>query len=351
MDCTLVTREDLTPYLNEFEAAQFRPLAQHSAAWQRLSESRYTWYAMAAFHANRLLGFLPFCEIKHDIGSVWMSGPLAAGYGGILRRNDVPSNNLYPQLLSAWLSAAREAKIDVLSLFNAPFFDDRELYREALDPDFIFDKFYQYLPDDFDPDNAPNWKIRGFIKRQRKRASDAGLSVAFSGVEGRPYLPEWYSHILCPRFSDFGATPAPLSFFADLFDALAPAGLCRFGAVRQDDKMVAGGLFLTGWSLDIYLRAATTEFMRQGAGFLLDDAAIQLGRNLGCGAINFQSSPSKESPSYTYKRNWGCAEAETSVFTKILTDVAPFIRAGKDAVSQAFPGFFVLPYNVYEESS
>lgn len=336
----------------DFNLRQHRMLAQHSWAWQKMLavSGQWRWRAVALFDAtSTMIGCLPFCERETDIGKVLMSSPFPASYAGVLHVEDCDPEHVYARLLSALLEYANDNWVDIVSLFTSPFRDDERYYRKYLQPTHVFDKFYQYLDENTNLDRPSSSNFRENLRKHLKRARENDLQVHYLSNPDTELLSEWYNNVLTPRFEDIGAPITPFMVYKAIADHLGGEDLFEFAFVEYQGKMVAGGLFLYAWCQDVYFKASITEYMKAGAGILLDYSMLKRGRERNVKAYNFLSSPSRKSPVYTYKKRWGCIEGNTYYYSKVLTDSGKFIKAGKQAVSRSFPHFFVLPYFVYED--
>jgi hypothetical protein len=214
----------------------------------------------------------------------------------------------------------------------------------------VRERFYQYLPASGDPAALCRHDFRKTLRKQLRLADDAGYTFNTTREPGAVQLEYWYSHVLSPRLVQLGAAPFTLDFYRSIFTHLGSDGDARFSWIADGDTMVGGGIFLDGWCHDIYLRATTEEGMANGAGYLLDyESMLRAGQN-GTAYHNFQSSPSRESSAYEYKRRWGCLEGTTAYYTRVLTDIRRITRWGLSTIKSVLPGWYVLPYEVYEET-
>lgn len=351
MQPSILRYPDCEDAFRRFNARQYRMLAQHSWAWQSVIAEcgDWTWNALSLMDESDVVACIPFCERETDIGRVAMSSPLAASYGGVLHVEECDRAAVYRRLLRELHTYCRDSNIDIVTIFSSPFRDDLELYRRHLQPTYTVDKFYQYIPGGYSPDTLSNSKFRNNLARNLRHAQDNGLEFRKTSCAESDLIEEWYVDILRPRLNDIDATPPPKHFLKAIAEKLGPEELCEFAFVEHDGRMVAGGLFLSGWCQDIYLRAAKSEYLKAGASMFLDYQMLRSGFETDTNAHNFQSSPSRESQSYAYKRSWGCVEDSTCYFVKVLTDETKFFEAGIKSVTKAFPYFFVLPYSEYME--
>ena len=336
-----------------FNERQYRPLAQHSRAWQAVLDAYggWNWRCLGLCEGKDLMACLPFCERETDIGKALMSSPLPASYGGVLHINECDVEEVYRKLLTELQTYAKDKRFDIISILTSPFRDDISFYEKHFSPDYTLTKFYQYLPGAGAPDEFSNSKFRNNLKRNLRKAKENGFRIERYCEPPKGMIETWYETILSKRMNDIGAPSIPLRLFKKIAEQLGPEKLCEFAFVMKDDEMVAGGLFTYGYCQDIFMRAAKTEALKTGAAMFLDYHMLKRGHDLKAKAHNFQSSPSRESPGYAYKKNWGCLEGDTHYLVKAIGSEEKFIKAGKDAVIKAFPHFFILPFSVYGSSS
>ncbi|MBI2265568.1 MAG: hypothetical protein HYU64_10405 [Armatimonadetes bacterium] len=338
----------------DFGRRQFRPLAQHSLAWQKMLvlSCDMKWNALFLHEGTEMVGCLPFCEREGEMGKVWASMPFSAGYGGVLRIENCDRDLVYERLLKAFVTYARENGVDILSISSSPFRDDGHLYRRYFEPDHCVEKFFQYLPGRAYPECLPPLNAKKYAKRIKecRRIAERykyGIQHLRTGAD--PKLNNWYNEALCERYKDLKAPSPPAILCTGIVEHLAKEGLAEFSYIEQKGRVLAGGIFLYGWCQDVFLRASHTGDLNLRASYVLDSQVIERGAALNVHAHNFQSSPTKRSTTYTYKKNWGCLEGSTFYLVKVLAGLERFLNAGKDAVTAAFPYFFVLPHSLYSE--
>lgn len=334
-----------------FNKKQYRFLAQHSWGWQRMLATweDLEWGAIGAIENDtEMIGCIPFCIKRTDVGNVLMSSPMPASYAGVLHVENIDKNKIYSFLLQELTKYAEKQEIDIITVFTSPFRDDLELYQQFLKPDYCISKFYQYIFSNGDILSKVNSKFRNNVKRNLNKATENTLNLEFMYNPGPIIISEWYNQVLLNRFNDIGVTPVEESFYHRLIDCLSDERLVEFAQIRHENKMISGGILLYGWCQDIFLRATVSEGLALGAGLYFDYYSFKRGEEIGVLAHNFQSSPSKEAPSYAYKQRWGCQEDNCYYFVKILSSSDQFIQAGKDQISKIFRYFFVLPYSTYE---
>lgn len=348
--CLLKLSEDAEKY-ERFTQNQYRPLTQHSLEWQRLlgSFSQWEWNALGVIEDTELIGCVPFCVSRTELGSVLMSSPASASYSGVLHVADCNREAVYDKLCKGLVIYAKDHNIDIVSIFSSPFRNDLDLYNKYLKPDYSMKKFYQYIPGNTEIGTISNSKFRNNLNRNLNKALKHGFEIMLLDNPDEKIFDNWYDNVLLNRMDQIGGAVLSRTFLFNMIEQLLPTKQLEFAYIAENNNIISGGIFLFGYAEDIYFRASTDKAMRDGIGMYIDWHMIKRGLDKNVSAINFQGSPSRESESYGYKKRWGCLEDETAYMIKITGDIKPFIKAGKEKVTEMFPHYFVLPYSVYGE--
>lgn len=141
----------------------------------------------------------------------------------------------------------------------------------------------------------------------------------------------------------------PLKPFAAL-EALArhahPEGPVRLYFAMHDDRMVAGLMVLWGpRCVSYYMPCTLAEARALQPGALLIDRAVADARTNGKTFWNWESSPSREGGVYRFKQRWNACEKSYCIRILARRPPARFVELGRLGLSQAFPGYFVYPFD------
>jgi hypothetical protein len=71
----------------------------------------------------------------------------------------------------------------------------------------------------------------------------------------------------------------------------------------------------------------------------------------GVERFNWQSSPSRESGVYIFKKRWGAIEGQHVILTKVFTDAEVFTSRPLEQIRAAYGHHFVLPYALWIDRS
>lgn len=350
MEVKILKYREAEQLWRNFNAFQYRLLVQHTWAWQRMLHNweGLEWSSIALLEKNQIIAAIPFCvKTVDNIGKVLMSSPLPASYGGVLHITNINIEIVYKTLLLELLKFAEINKIDIISIFTSPFRDDIDYYRKYLQPDYITEKFYQYLNKDI-LNTKLHGKIKNNINRSLNKRSINKCYLQWSTKEQDLY--EWYNEVLKKRFADKGIEPVEYNFFKSMFNELLPEGLIELSFIRDfDGNMITGGLFLYGWCQDIFLRASNDKGIEYNLGLGYDYDMLLHAFSKGIDICNFQSSPSKLDSSYMYKKHFCCIEKDNYYICKIFNkDIFKKIK-DIDEIKKAFPYFYIIPFEKFNE--
>ncbi|SKB67177.1 hypothetical protein SAMN02745120_2583 [Acetoanaerobium noterae] len=327
------------------------PLAQHSWEWQCVIANWPTieWSALALLDCvGEIEACIPFGCISNSIGKIIMSSPLPASYGGVLLSKKANPEHCYKRLLTELIEYAKKNGIDLISIFTSPFREDYHMYKEYFMHDYELLKTYQYI--DINKNEVENLMNRN-IKRNLKKSLQNNLIFFQTQNPSKDLIDEWYNKVVLPRFYNKGANIPDIKLFYLIASYLKDSGMFKFSYIRKNKEMVSGGVNLYGWSEDIYLRVSNQNGLELGAGVLFDYLSIKDGEYSNISYINFQSSPTRDSTSFKYKQQWGCQENPCYYLVKVITDVRKFTKINIDMILKQFPYFFVLPYDVWNNSN
>jgi hypothetical protein len=348
MNIKIINFSEAEQDYRKFLKRQYKSLAQHSWAWQRVLAEwpGHTWKLLALCdYSNNIIGCIPFCQKQTELGKVIMSSPLSASYGGVLHIEECDWHDVYKILLHELMEYAQSEKVDIISIFSSPFRDDVKYYRDYFKPTYEMAKFYQYIPNVNSIDECGNSKFRNNVRRSVRKVEESGFMLQHSTDSS--LVSQWYD-VVTERFCDIKAVPVAQDFYVAIMKYLGEEGLAELLYVTTPQGIIGGGIFLYGWCQDIYLRVATTPMLTSGVSTYLDYQGLLRGIEKDVNAHNFQSSPSKDSATYQYKQSWGCLEENNYYFVKVIGDEKKFLKAGKTMTSDSFPYYFVLPYSIYE---
>lgn len=334
---------DIIEFLDSLE---FVP-AQHDPRWAqvyaKLTNEDF-WVAVSSQN-GKILGVSTFTIFNGPFGAILHANPYM-GYGGCSCTPGRESEVIH-SVMETLLDHAQKLGCITASVATPPFSEQLvDLYKSALKPDYCYENFYQYHYLDQHPLEGLKKKRRSAFRSEIKRAESSGIKI--SRAVDSSEVEAWLD-IYEARYAQIGARVLPRAFQIMLWDTFAPVGKTELHLARQGGQLLGGTLFLIGRGIvDYFSTAFSTESMNLYPGTLILHNAFTRFMKLGIKRFNWQSSPSRDSGVYNYKKRWGALEGQHLILTRILGDPAVFTTRPLSEVRDAYGAHFVLPYDLWK---
>lgn len=291
-----------------------------------------------------MVGALPMLIRKTELGTVMNSLALSGSHGGVLSlKGRKDREKIITILLKEALALARERGWLASTIITSPLVDDREVYREAYGPDYLFERFTQVS--DLRRELRLSNKVRGHIKK----AKASGVEISQKMSQER--LAQ-FCHLYRGNMEHLGLGVKPLSFFENIAQMMGPKGMAEYSFAFHDGQMIAGLLLL---KFKDGITCHETIMDRQYSSLhpvsLLLDEALKRSKAQGYKYFNWGASPSRESGVYKFKKAWGSYELGYSYFTRVHGELGYLKSLPMELVSEHFRWFYLLPYQGLGEGS
>ena len=297
---------------------------------QGVGEATY----FGAWLHDELVGLLPGFLRTGVHGTVYSSMPYFGPTSGVLCARDENQVAIHEALLNSALGRLRASPDPISASFYTPlFFDDFEIYDSLMPNATVVDKFTQYIElDHFRPNPNTRKNVRTALKN--------GVTIS-DKVEAD--TPDTFYEIYRQNCLESGIPLKQKNVIDYLLRAPGREKYVRSYFAYRDEKMIAG--------LIILLSPSTASFWIPGSlrkersiqpGTALLDHGIRETQSLGIRIWNWESSPSRESGVYTFKKRWGSQEGSYRIY------VVPFegLRTlGQDEIETHYPLYFVYPFD------
>jgi hypothetical protein len=234
------------------------------------------------------------------------------------------------------LAHARERNALACAIYT-PFLDQRfDLYDTFLSGALVVPKFTQYSDV-----SVPFWE-KGTIATDLRKAKRMGLMIS---TDVTPERVEAFFSIYSKNCADYGIPLKPRACIEFLMDEGVRSG--RVGAYFcfQNGQTIAG--LLVTWSklvTSYYLPCALEEARTFQPGTALIERAMNDSIARGIRVWNWESSPSRESGVYRFKKKWDAVEALYRIYVLLLGNHETLRRLGVDGIRSNFPYFYVYPF-------
>jgi hypothetical protein len=292
-----------------------------------------------AFENSQLLGALPAFVRRAATGAVLNSLPFVQSTGGIISGCDVSRYErarLVKALIETMLDWCRMHEVQIACVVGSAFVGQEDEGAFPIEPDFRMDRVTRTIdltqPLHFRP------SVRNHIKQAQK--FNPVLRQATSLEQAR-YVYEIYAKNM--RRMDI--EPHDWIVYERLYKLTADKGWTRFSWVEVDGESAAGLISIWRGGIVDYYSVGSTDFGRsiQAVSWLCEQL-INEAMTTGARWWNWMASPNKQV--YDFKKAWGGMDRQYSVWVWCLGDITSWLRLSPVELSESFPGYFVLPYDL-----
>jgi hypothetical protein len=212
-----------------------------------------------------------------------------------------------------------------------PFEDNADVIR--------VERLTQYL--DLTGLSEPNWPAD--VRYDLRKAHAAGVEVS-AGV-GPHEVDDLYD-IYKANCTQYGIPLKPRSCIESLVRAAPSSRRIRTYSAKLAGRMIGALIMLWGpKTASYYLPCSIAEHRALQPGTLLIDHACRDAIAHGIRYWNWESSPNREGGVYRFKKKWGSIELAYSVTVVPLASPDPLYALGAEAIAEAFPFFYVFPFD------
>ncbi len=299
---------------------------------------------------------LPLFLFEPDFGPILSSVPQAGPLGGVFVRPGLSlekRNKAYACLLEKALGLARQNRCLALSIITNPFVQDLDLYKTYLAPDYILENFTQCA----DMGglvregclHLRNRKYRYNITRNLKKTASRSFSIGFG--ESEDDLETWYD-VHEKRHRQLGASPLPFSLFQNMFRQLRPQGKAHLLLVKDGDRIASGGFYVRHRNvMDVFMLSMNEDYADRAPNYHNTEHSILWAARQGVRFYNWQSSPSRKSGVYEYKKQWGAEDFGYYFLTKLFCPIEKLRSFGRQELQRCYAGHYVIPFAALEEKT
>lgn len=297
---------------------------------------------------------LPLYLYENPHGNILTSVPQAGPLGGVFFHPELTPAEIeqaYAALLAMACSLAVRHNCISLTIITSPFFADLEYYERFLAPTFVFENFTQYivLPEIATEETITlrDYNRRSNLSRNIRKGREAGLAWDWS--ENVEELRAWH-RVHAARHSELGVVPLKLEFFEKIWDVLKPRDKARLLLVRKDGEIASGCLYIYHRKiLDVFMLSMDARFADLAPNFLNTEMSLLWARRYGVEKYNWQSSSSRTSGVYGYKKQWGSRAAPYYFVTRLFCPPERICNMGREALQHAYPWHYVAPFGIFEQ--
>jgi hypothetical protein len=284
---------------------------------------------------SELVGLLPALVRETEVGMAICSLPFFGPNAGVLCAPGRLSSIIHFELISHLLMRARAAKAISCAVYTPLLSTDFSKYDEFL-PDAVVDRFTQV-------NEIGNAQWNGFIRNRLRRAERLAVQVS---TDHTPSRFDQFCSIYSQNCRDYGIPLKPRACLERLvaIDVLERHSRIYY-AIQNNDVIGALLLLHSPAAVSYYVPCTRHDARNLQPGTLLVDRAFQDMRALGVRIWNWESSPSRDSGVYDYKRKWGAVENGYRIYVWCCRGKDYLRCVGTDQLVQNFPYFFIFPFD------
>lgn len=285
---------------------------------------------------GELVGFLPAFTRESSVGTVHSSLPYFGPNAGILCSDKEMRAEIHKALLQALLSRAEQVKALSCSVYTPFSFDEFALYDAVMPDAIVVDRVTQYL----DLKTA-TWseKIAYDIRKAKRLGVEVSKDISLERIETFYAVHE-------RNCKDYGIPLKPKKCVEFLVGEGIRGRHTDIYFAFHESEMIGGLLMI--WSpltASYYIPCALASARTLQPGTLLIDRAVQDARARGIHVWNWESSPSRKSGVYRFKKKWGSVEGSYRIYVQTFHPHEKFQQLGMDGILRHFPFYFVYPFD------
>jgi hypothetical protein len=292
---------------------------------------------LGCFAGEEIIGFLPGFLKEAAYGPVYSSLPFFGPNASVLCDYDSSGADEVHEALFLFLTDYLKERHTVTASFYTPFrqhaFDQLKKY---LGETVVVEKFTNYL--DL---NTAEWSTK--IAYDIRKAQKAGVEISTEVTEERIVrLFEIYQK----NCEDYGIPPKPFEAVKFLCEESKQNPRTATYFAFFNGEMIGALIMIYGPSTaSYYLPCSLTEHRSLQPNTLLIDYAVQDARARDVRFWNWESSPSKDSGVFQFKKKWGSEEDYYYIHVKPFVSEETLAGLRPQTIAAQYPFFFVYPFN------
>lgn len=293
-------------------------------------------FYLIAREKKKIVGVLPAFRRNTLSGAVYNSLPFFGPNAGVLCADDEKSAEIHTSLLKEFLHHAQRNNALSCSIYTPFLFDRFELYDAIIPNAVVMNRFTQYS--DL---RTASWskKIQYDLRKTQK------LGIKISKNVTPEYLEQFYAiynqncqdnfvPLKPKKCIQLLASDKYIGKFTDIYFAF------------HNGTMIGGLLVLfSPITVSYYIPCTLPGAKTLQPGTLLIDEAVRDARARGIQFWNWESSPSRESGVYRFKKKWGAEEKPYRIYVQPFQPKSKFCELGVENIRRDYPYYFVYPFD------
>lgn len=288
---------------------------------------------------GKLIALLPGFIKTQKEGSVYSALPFFGPNTGVLfDRSKHDAFELHLTMIEFLFGELRKYDMISFSIYsNFLENSDIDIFEQLITDKISIEKFTHYIL-------LQDYKLSTSLEYDIRKAVKSGVTVR--AVNSQKDIDDIYS-IYRKNCEDYEIPQKPKECLVELISHSNTSNTTKT-FIAEFNNMIIGSLtMIYGPSTaSYYLPCSLQEYRTYQPTTLLIYQALKDSINKGIRYWNWESSPSKESGVYKFKKKWGSLEGSYKIFVKPYRDKKFFKQLGQEKIIQLFPYFFVYPFNL-----
>lgn len=291
------------------------------------------------FEDDHLVALLPGFIKSSKLGKVYSSLPFFGPNAGVLCES---SHRIeYTTRIIQFLLEEVNKEDFISSSLYSSFLSDSLAEDESLKNQFpiTVEKFTSYI-------EMKNFSLSSKIRYDIRKSEKAGVIIT-DKIEPNK-IDELYN-IYIENCNDFSIPVKPKECVNLLAEEAAKSNKVSITFAEMNGQVI-GGLIMI-WSKSVasyYLPCALNKFRTLQPNTLLINHALNDAVERNMKIWNWESSPSKESGVYKFKKKWGSTDEAYKVYIRPNKKSDFYENLGSKIISEHFPNYFVYPFDRIE---
>ena len=261
----------------------------HLSAWKSIVENTYGWtsYYYMLYDKDKIIGIVPFFEVRGiNFNKSFLSLPYAS-YAGILLSEKIHEDDIYDEL--GW----NNELVSIRKVCNDNMTNDSAIVTMVLD-----------LPED----SEELWgKFKAKVRNQVRKAEKSNIEF----VTGKQYLDDCIG-VYSKNMKRLGTPVHKNSFFRNILEEYKDNS--DIWAVTKNGRVVGAMLVIYYKNVVFdYVASTLPEYNRYNVNMMLYWGAIKKSIELGLGKFDFGRS-TRDTGTYKFKKQWGTKEIQLDYY-------------------------------------
>ena len=332
---------EITGFLNSIGKNNPSVLGYHYPLYRKMLEKigvGKPLYIGLLDHSDKVIAILPGFIKTQKEGSLYCSLPFFGPNSGVLFDKTVHDPHcVYSSILSFLFSELEKHEMISASFYSAFYDNDDYTEFERLVPDpVIIDKFTNFI-------SLASYNPISSVKNHIRKAIKSGVTIR--DVRKKEDIDTIYS-IYTKNCEDYGIPLKPFSCVEEIIEVGNSGGFSKTYIAETGDKIIGALIIIYSPSTaSYYLPCSIHEYRIYQPMPLLIDHAIKESILRGTRFWNWESSPSKDSGVYKFKKDWGSLDGTYKIFVRTYKDFDFYRQLGQNRINGLFPYYYVYPFN------